>query len=181
MYPEPQTFKLHPPAELADILEGHVRPGFFVGVATVVLKLFSIVQPSAAVFGKKDYQQLLVVSNLVRQLALPIDIVPVEIVRETSGLALSSRNGYLSAAERMEAPHLHAVLRSTATAIESGRTDFTQIEDTALDSLRARGWQPDYVVIRGRSDLGTPHPRQPLVILAAARLGATRLIDNLET
>jgi pantoate--beta-alanine ligase len=181
MYPEPQTFKIQPPAELADILEGQVRPGFFVGVATVVTKLFSIVQPSAAVFGKKDYQQLLVVTNMVRQLALPIDIVPVETVRETSGLALSSRNGYLSDAERKEAPYLNAVLRNAASAMKSGDDEFARIEETALDSLRKRGWQPDYVVIRNRSNLGAPLPRQPVVILAAARLGATRLIDNLET
>ncbi len=180
MYPEPQTFKVLPPAELADILEGHVRPGFFIGVATVVTKLFNIVQPSAAVFGKKDYQQLLVVINMVRQLALPIDIVPVETVREASGLALSSRNGYLSDGEREEARHLHAVLRSASAAIESGDADFARIEHTAVDTLRKRGWQPDYVAIRNRSNLGAPLPRQPVVVLAAARLGATRLIDNIE-
>ena len=180
MYPEPQEFKVHPAAGLGDVLEGSSRPGFFVGVATVVLKLFNIVRPSAAVFGKKDYQQLLVVKNMVAQLALPIEIVPGETVREASGLALSSRNGYLTDLERVEAVNLSAVLRSAAEQVRSGQRNWAAMENTALSSLRSRGWLPDYVAIRRRSDLGEPVAGQPLVALGAARLGSTRLIDNLE-
>lgn len=180
MYPEPQEFKVHPAAGLGDVLEGSSRPGFFVGVATVVLKLFNIVRPSAAVFGKKDYQQLLVIKNMVAQLALPIEIVPGETVREASGLALSSRNGYLTDLERVEAVNLSAVLRSAAEQVRSGQRNWAAMENTALSSLRSRGWLPDYVAIRRRSDLGEPVAGQPLVALGAARLGSTRLIDNLE-
>ena len=124
VYPEAQDFTVHPPPALADILEGQSRPGFFTGVCTVVLKFFNMVQPAAAVFGKKDYQQLLVVRNMVRQLALPIDIVPAETVRDATGLALSSRNGYLSDAQRTEAAQLHAVLSRLIDAARSGRTDW---------------------------------------------------------
>jgi pantoate--beta-alanine ligase len=180
IYPEPQEYKVHPPARLADILEGQVRPGFFIGVCTVVLKLFSMVQPAAAVFGKKDYQQLLVIRSMVRQFALPIDIVPGAIVRDPAGLALSSRNGYLSDAERVEAAQLSAVLRHVAAAVQSGRTDWTALEREASDTLRARGWHPDYVVIRSRADLSEPSQGCSLVVLAGARLAGTRLIDNLE-
>lgn len=180
IYPEIQEYKVHPPAKLADILEGSFRPGFFVGVCTVVLKLFNIVNPAVAVFGKKDYQQLLVIKNMVRQLALPIEIIPAETVRDPSGLALSSRNGYLNESQRVEAVQLSKALRKVAGDVQSGRTDWQQIERTAFESLVARGWQPDYVAIRRRSDLQAPVESGPLVILAAARLGATRLIDNLE-
>jgi pantoate--beta-alanine ligase len=180
IYPEIQEYKVHPPAKLADILEGSFRPGFFVGVCTVVLKLFNIVNPAVAVFGKKDYQQLLVIKNMVRQLALPIEIIPAETVRDPSGLALSSRNGYLNESQRVEAVQLSKALRKVAGDVQSGRTDWQQIERSAFESLVARGWQPDYVAIRRRSDLQAPVESGPLVILAAARLGATRLIDNLE-
>jgi pantoate--beta-alanine ligase len=181
MYPEAQQYKVHPPTWLADILEGSVRPGFFTGVCTVVVKLFGIVQPAVAVFGKKDYQQLLVVTNMVRQLALPIEIIPAETVRDASGLALSTRNGYLNDSQRIEAAQLYGALREVAAAVQSGRTDWQQIEQAAFESLRARGWQPDYVAIRRRADLRTPSKAaDSMVVLAAARLGAARLIDNLE-
>jgi pantoate--beta-alanine ligase len=180
MYPEPQECTVRPPATLGDILEGSSRPGFFTGVGTVVLKLFNIVQPSAAVFGKKDYQQLLVIKNMVRQFALPIEIVPGETVRDASGLALSSRNGYLTELERAEAVHLSATLGSVAEQVRAGQRNWQGMEGAASDSLKSRGWSPDYVAIRRRSDLGEPKENEPLVVLGAARLGKTRLIDNLE-
>jgi pantoate--beta-alanine ligase len=180
VYPQAQDFTVHPAPALAGILEGQSRPGFFTGVCTVVLKFFNMVQPAAAVFGKKDYQQLLVVRSMVRQLALPIDIVPAETVRDSTGLALSSRNSYLSDAERTEAAQLHAVLSRLTDAARSGRTDWGSLERDALGTLSARGWQPDYVAIRRRSDLREASAGEPLVALAAATLGGTRLIDNLE-
>ncbi len=180
VYPEPQVYKIHPPARLADILEGHVRPGFFTGVCTVVLKLFNMVQPTAAVFGKKDYQQLLVIRNLVQQLALPIEIVPAEIIRDSSGLALSSRNGYLSDIERVEAAQLNAVLNGVAAELKANRTDWEALERGATDALTGRGWLPDYVAIRKQADLLAPTPGDGLVVLGAAKLAATRLIDNVE-
>ncbi|MDM0072769.1 pantoate--beta-alanine ligase [Variovorax sp. J2P1-59] len=180
LYPEPQTCKVHPDAVLADILEGHFRPGFFIGVCTVVMKLFSCVQPATAMFGKKDYQQLMIIRHMVRQFALPIEIVGVETMRAEDGLALSSRNGYLSEPERAEAVQLSKALRDMAEAVRSGERDLDAIETRAMDALRERGWQPDYLVLRRRSDLQAPSPGEPLVALAAARLGATRLIDNLE-
>jgi pantoate--beta-alanine ligase len=180
VYPEAQGYTVHPPADLADILEGRARPGFFTGVCTVVLKLFNVAQPAMAVFGKKDYQQLLMIRGMVRQLALPIEIVPAETVREASGLALSSRNGYLSDAERSQATQLHAMLRNLATAVRSGRSDWHALEREASKFLADRGWQPDYVAIRRQSDLRDPSMGEPLVALAAAKLGVTRLIDNLE-
>jgi pantoate--beta-alanine ligase len=180
MYPSRQEFKVQPAAALGDILEGLFRPGFFVGVSTVVLKLFGIVQPSVAVFGKKDYQQLLVINGMVKQFALPIEIVAGETVRESSGLALSSRNGYLTEPERVEAAYLSACLREAAETVRAGEREWQSIEKSAFDSLASRGWHPDYVVIRRCSDLGNPRGTEPLVVLAAARLGNTRLIDNLE-
>ena len=180
VYPQAQDFTVHPPPALAGILEGQSRPGFFTGVCTVVLKFFNMVQPAAAVFGKKDYQQLLVVRNMVRQLALPIGIVPAETVRDANGLALSSRNGYLSDAQRTEAAQLHATLSRLTDAARSGRTDWGSLEREARDTLSARGWQTDYVAIRRRSDLREASAGEPLVALAAAKLGGTRLIDNLE-
>ena len=185
LYPEPQTFKVAPQPELADILEGHFRPGFFVGVCTVVLKLLACVQPDVAVFGKKDYQQLLVLRAMVRQFALPIEVVGAETVRAEDGLALSSRNGYLSAAERNEALALSTALRGLAAAVRGGNHDLPSLEAAALDTLRVRGWVPDYLSVRRRSDLQAPSGAQlaadePLVALGAARLGTTRLIDNLE-
>jgi pantoate--beta-alanine ligase len=181
MYPVPQGYKVDPPPELADILEGAFRPGFFRGVCTVVLKLFNIVQPRAAVFGKKDYQQLMIVRNMVRQLALPITIVAGETARADDGLALSSRNGYLSAAERTEAPRLARILKRSARAIAAGERRFDRLEADAVAELRTHRWQPDYVAVRRQADLQPPGPDdRELVILAAARLGTTRLIDNIE-
>jgi len=181
MYPEPQRVVVQPPPALADILEGEFRPGFFTGVCTVVLKLFHLVQPQAAVFGKKDYQQLMVVRTMVRQLALPIEILAGETSRDADGLARSSRNGYLSPAERAEAPRLQRALQQLAQAVRTGRCDFDALERDATEALRAHGWAPDYVAVRRRADLQPPAGAdEPLVVLAAAKLGTTRLIDNVE-
>ena len=185
LYPQPQTFKVHPPAELADLLEGHFRPGFFVGVSTVVMKLFTCAQPRVAVFGKKDYQQLMVIRQMVQQFALPIDVVAGETRRAEDGLALSSRNGYLSLEQRAEAVQLSLTLKDMAGQIKAGSTDVARIEADATAHLVARGWQPDYLTVRRRSDLLPPDAVQmgaadSLVLLAAAKLGKTRLIDNLE-
>jgi len=185
MYPEPQEYRVAPPHDLADILEGEFRPGFFVGVSTVVLKLFACVQPRAAVFGKKDYQQLMIVRRMARQFALPVEIIAAETVRAEDGLALSSRNGYLSGAERAEAPRLYRLLNSIKERIHQGEKNVLPIEKDALNQLQQAGWKPDYIAIRRRSDLKAATAEQmatgePLVVLAAAKLGATRLIDNLE-
>jgi len=171
---------VQPPAALADILEGHFRPGFFTGVCTVVLKLFNCVQPRFAVFGKKDYQQLMVIRQMVRQLALPTEIIAGETARADDGLALSSRNGYLDAAQRAEAVTLSRELKGIAEEMRRERCDWSAMEEAAMQTLAARGWQPDYVAIRRRVDLATPLIGDALVVVAAARLGATRLIDNLE-
>lgn len=172
LYPEKQHFRVHA-GPLGDELEGKFRPGFFDGVATVVLKLLNCVQPRVAVFGKKDYQQLMVVRALVRQLDLPVAIEAGETVREADGLAMSSRNGYLSAAERAEAPRLYRLLREVASGRASG--------PEALKELAGAGWKPDYVEVRRRQDLAGPEPGdRERVVLAAARLGQTRLIDNVE-
>ena len=180
LYPQPQVYKVQPPAALADILEGHFRPGFFTGVCTVVLKLFNCVQPHVAVFGKKDYQQLLVIRQMVQQLALPIEVIAGETTRADDGLALSSRNGYLDAAQRAEAVALSRELSGIAAALRGGRRDVSVLEEAAMQSLAARGWQPDYVAIRRRADLAAPTRGDALVVVAAARIGSTRLIDNLE-
>lgn len=185
MYPEPQNYRVQPPTDLGDILEGEFRPGFFTGVTTVVLKLFSCVQPRVAVFGKKDYQQLMIVRNMCRQFALPTDIVPHETVRDADGLALSSRNRFLTEAERKEAPRLCRLLSGVRTRILAGERDITRIEGDAIRELSAAGWKPDYLAVRRQRDLNAPSAAEvvagePLVVLAAARLGTTRLIDNLE-
>ena len=183
MYPEPQGYKVHPPAGLADILEGQFRPGFFVGVSTVVMKLFQIVQPSIAVFGKKDYQQLMVIRNMVRQFALPLEIMSLDTERASDGLALSSRNGYLSEAERAEAVQLSRALKALVAQHIGGAANIASLEAQAMSQLAARGWQPDYLTLRRRSDLQAPTAQDAagsLVALGAARLGKTRLIDNLE-
>ncbi|ALP62314.1 MULTISPECIES: pantoate--beta-alanine ligase [Paraburkholderia] len=183
MYPQPQEYRVHPPHDLGDILEGEFRPGFFTGVCTVVMKLMSCVQPRVAVFGKKDYQQLMIVRAMTEQFALPCDIVAAETVRDTDGLALSSRNRYLTGPERAEAPMLAATLQSVRERVLSGNRDFAKLEQEAVASLAARGWKPDYIAIRKRSNLVAPAAHEldaPLVVLAAAKLGATRLIDNLE-
>lgn len=213
LYPTPQTFRVSTPPGLGDILEGAFRPGFFEGVTTVVLKLFGCVQPAVAVFGRKDYQQWLVVRKMVEQFDLPIRIVAGETSRESDGLAMSSRNGYLDARERAEAPALHRALAALvertrreigavaasreAGAAAPGATDagagaddavrdaLAAAEREAVDALRSRGWAPDYLVVRRREDLGAPgiedlRRSDALVALGAARLGSTRLIDNIE-
>jgi pantoate--beta-alanine ligase len=180
MYPEPQGYVVRPPPELADILEGQFRPGFFSGVCTVVLKLFNIVQPGFAVFGKKDYQQLLVIRNMVRQLALPIEVIGGETIREADGLAMSSRNVYLSTSERAEARQLQASLQRAAAAIKAGKNEWRGLQQETIDALAQRGWRTNYVAIRRRDNLLEPTVGAPLVVLAAGTLGTTRLIDNLE-
>lgn len=184
MYPQPQTFKVHPPGELGDILEGHFRPGFFIGVSTVVLKLLSLTQARSALFGKKDYQQLMVIRNMVKQFAMPIDIIGGETQRSEDGLALSSRNGYLSPAERAQAVELSATLKKVVQALHAApdmpSADISRLETQAMQALSHTGWRPDYVAVRRQADLQAPQPGDALVVLAAARLGATRLIDNLE-
>ena len=195
LYPEPQTFKVVPDAALANLLEGEFRPGFFTGVCTVVMKLFSAVfagKPEGiAVFGKKDYQQLMVIRRMVQQFALPIDIVAADTSRAEDGLALSSRNRYLSGDERAQALQLAQALRALgAQALAAGHSPagtpasaLAELESAALAQLSAQGWQPDYLTVRRRADLLAPQPGDgagSLVVLGAARLGSTRLIDNLE-
>ncbi|BDR11096.1 pantothenate synthetase [Comamonas testosteroni] len=185
LYPEPQTFKVLPDAQLADILEGHFRPGFFTGVCTVVMKLFQAVFATTgggtAVFGQKDYQQLMVIRRMVQQFALPIEIIGCATARANSGLALSSRNGYLSDEQRVQAMALSQALKALADAARQGG-NLADLETQAMAALRAKGWEPDYLSVRQRSDLQTPVDARSgeLVALGAARLGSTRLIDNLE-
>jgi len=180
IYPDPQTFLVEP-SDLQHILEGAFRPGHFRGVATVVLKLFNMVAPRAAIFGKKDYQQYVVLRDMVSQLALPVEIVPAETVRAEDGLALSSRNGYLSAAERAEAPRLVQSLRTAREEVLAGKRDFRRIELQAMATLANKGWRPDYVSVRRQSDLQPPTDGdREMVVLGAAFLGRTRLIDNVE-
>ena len=185
LYPEPQTFKVHPDAQLADILEGHFRPGFFTGVCTVVMKLFQVVFATTgggvAVFGQKDYQQLMVIRRMVQQFALPIEVIGCPTTRANSGLALSSRNGYLSDEQRVQAMALSQALKALADAARQGG-NLAELEAQAMADLRAKGWEPDYLTVRQRSNLLTPADATSgdLVALGAARLGSTRLIDNLE-
>lgn len=210
MYPEPQDYRIQAPAGLGDILEGEFRPGFFEGVCTVVLKLFNCVAPHTAIFGKKDYQQLMIVRRMVRQFNLPIRVEGSEIVRERDGLAMSSRNRYLEGEQRAEAAHLYKVLSAAVERVEAGERDYAAIEADAMATLVERGWEPDYIAIRRRADLSPPSEptsedvdaadtadmavdqageatetvpsaaSAPLVALAAAKLGSTRLIDNIE-
>jgi pantoate--beta-alanine ligase len=181
MYPQPQTYHVEPPPEQASILDGEFRPGHFRGVATVVMKLLQIAQPDLALFGKKDYQQLMIIRNMVRDFNLPVEVGAGETVRAADGLALSSRNSYLSAAERAEAPRLYRVLVKVAEAVRAGRRDFARLEQDALDELASHGWKTDYVALRKKLDLQSASADDSdLVVLAAARLGSTRLIDNLE-
>jgi pantoate--beta-alanine ligase len=189
LYPQPQEYRVDPPQQLGDILEGEFRPGFFKGVCTVVLKLFSCVQPRVAVFGKKDYQQLMIVRQMASQFALPVEIVPAETIRAEDGLALSSRNIYLSTEERAEAPALQRQLSAMREQVlglnEKPVSSLLDIEAKALTQMQARGWKPDYIAIRQQRDLAKPTQAnldsgQPLVIVTAAKLGKTRLIDNLE-
>jgi pantoate--beta-alanine ligase len=189
LYPQPQEYRVDPPQQLGDILEGEFRPGFFKGVCTVVLKLFSCVQPRVAVFGKKDYQQLMIVRQMASQFALPVEIVPAETIRAEDGLALSSRNIYLSASERAEAPALQRQLNTMRDEVlnlkEKTASALLSIEASAVMQMQSRGWKPDYIAIRQQRDLSKPAQAdldagQPLVIVTAAKLGKTRLIDNLE-
>ncbi|QIL71762.1 pantoate--beta-alanine ligase [Diaphorobacter sp. HDW4B] len=189
LYPEPQLFKIQPDPALADILEGAFRPGFFTGVCTVVMKLFSSVFATTgggtAVFGMKDYQQLMVIRRMVQQFALPIDVIAGNTARADDGLALSSRNGYLNTDERHRAMALSQALKTLADAARKGDAPLAALEAQAMDALRAQGWQPDYLTVRNRSDLLAPadaslQASAPLVALGAARIGNTRLIDNLE-
>ncbi|QWE23169.1 pantoate--beta-alanine ligase [Polynucleobacter sp. AP-Jannik-300A-C4] len=189
LYPQPQEYRVDPPQQLGDILEGEFRPGFFKGVCTVVLKLLSCVQPKVAVFGKKDYQQLMIIRQMAKQFALPVEIIPGETIRAEDGLALSSRNGYLSVEERAEAPELQKALKEVRARVmdlsERNAHSLIEIEKNAVNLLTSRGWQPDYIAIRQQSDLAPASDEslqagEPLVILTAAKLGKTRLIDNLE-
>ena len=188
LYPEPQTYKVHPATDLGDILEGHFRPGFFIGVSTVVLKLFSCVYAGmpggVAAFGKKDYQQVLVVRRMVNQFELPIEILAGETQRAADGLALSSRNAYLSETERQESAELSKALKALGIAAKGAvAAELPQLEAQAMQALARRGWKPDYLTVRRRADLMPPWGNisaQPLVVLGAAKLGNTRLIDNVE-
>lgn len=181
MYPQPQQYHVEPPLDQQGVLEGEFRPGHFRGVATVVAKLFNIVQPQVALFGKKDFQQVMVIKNMVRELGFSIEIIDSPTVRADDGLALSSRNGYLSADERAEAPRLARELTKVVTAIRAGNRDFAGLEKAAVEVLKSHGWEPDYVAIRRKSDLQSPSAHESgLVVLAAAKLGSTRLIDNME-
>lgn len=175
-----QSMTIVPP-DIANDLCGASRPGHFAGVATVVAKLFNMVQPQTAFFGKKDFQQLFVIRELVKQLNYPVQIVAGETVRETSGLALSSRNGYLSAAQKQQAAVLNETLHEIALAIQAQNTDFESLENAAKTKLNRLGWQVDYVTVRNALNLQlATQADQHLVILAAAKIGNTRLIDNIE-
>jgi pantoate--beta-alanine ligase len=166
--------------EISDILCGASRPGHFRGVATIVCKLFNMVQADLAVFGEKDFQQLMVIRRMVADLAIPIEIVGKATVREADGLAMSSRNGYLTPEERRIAPQLNLTLQTTVALLKRGERDYTGLETAAKEALQTAGFRPDYYAIRSALDLGPPGDGQaPLVVLAAAYLGTTRLIDNL--
>jgi pantoate--beta-alanine ligase len=192
MYPEPQVFRVVPDPRLASILEGAVRPGHFDGVCTVVMKLFAIIQPDIAVFGKKDYQQLMLIRRMTAQFALPIRIIGHDTVREPDGLAMSSRNGYLDATERAEAVRLNRVLTDFCSEVRGLRANkrcqshrIFELEAAAMQHLSSNGWVPDYLTLRKRVDLMPASEAElagpePLVALAAARLGTPRLLDNQE-
>ena len=180
IYPVRQEFLIEPPP-LANILEGEFRPGFFRGVATLVLKLFNLVQPQLAIFGKKDYQQLCIMREMVRQLNLSIEIDVGETVRTSDGLALSSRNLYLNSEERAEAARLFQVLSKIKQEIETGNRNFKKLQDTARETLVSRGWNVDYIALRQSDTLAPVQVNdRDLIVLGAAKLGTTRLIDNLE-
>ena len=177
IYAADQTVEVTVPA-LENIYCGASRPGHFRGVATVVMKLFNITQPHVAVFGKKDYQQLLVIKSLVDSLNMPIEIISGETMREDDGLALSSRNQYLTPAERQLAPQLYTSLQKIADAIKAGKQDFRELELQAQQKLESSGFETDYIAILDAASLASPK-KPNLVIIAAAKLGAVRLIDNL--
>ena len=185
LYPEPQEYRVRPPDDLGNTLEGEFRPGFFEGVCTVVTKLFSCVGPRVAVFGKKYYQQLMIIRNMARQFALPTEIIAAETYRADDGLALSSRNMYLSESERAEAPELYKGLNFVAEEVRKGNLAVGELEQASMQLLNSRGWKSDYIAVRKRANLQAPSAAElaagePLVVLAAAKLGQTRLIDNLE-
>ena len=180
IYPVHQEFIIEPPP-LANILEGEFRPGFFSGVATLVLKLFNIVQPQLAIFGKKDYQQLCIMREMTRQLNLSIEIGEGETVRASDGLALSSRNRFLNKEERAEAVCLFQVLSKIKLEIETGNKNFKKLQNDARETLISRGWDVDYIALRECNTLAPAQVNNgALVVLGAAKLGETRLIDNLE-
>ena len=181
LYPRvAQQYNVEPP-NLQNELCGAFRPGHFRGVATVVAKLFNIVEPDYACFGKKDYQQLVILQGMAADLNFRVEIVPVDIGRAADGLALSSRNQYLSEAERKQAPQLYRELQAVARAVENGNRDYAALEQQAAANLKQAGWQVDYVEIRHAGNLQIAHVGDnKLVVLAAARLGNTRLIDNVE-
>ena len=180
LYPVLQEVTVNLPP-IAEELCGASRPGHFRGMATVVLKLFNIVRPHYAVFGKKDCQQLHLVRKMISQLDLPISIVAGETVREADGLAMSSRNRYLTAAERLEATRLHYNLEKVKLALVAGERDFRRLESEARQDLANRGWKVDYLEVREAESLEKPGSSdKKLVVLGAAWLGKTRLIDNLE-
>ncbi len=169
------------PPPIAKELCGATRAGHFDGVATVVMKLFNIVQPNVALFGKKDFQQLFIIRELVRQFNLNIEIIAGETVRETDGLAMSSRNGYLNAMQRSEAPRLSRALKLVVEAAQKGQLDFTTIEQQTTQYLTQLGWIVDYISIRSANTLlSAKETDKALIVLGAAKLGTTRLIDNIE-
>jgi pantoate--beta-alanine ligase len=181
MYPSGRvgTTRVEVPG-LADVLCGASRPGHFTGVTTVVAKLFNLVQPDLAAFGQKDYQQLTIVRRMVADLDFPVEILGVATRREADGLAMSSRNRYLSAAERRVAPALHAALQAAADALRRGERDFVALQHAGMDNIRSAGMSPEYFEVRRQDDLGAPQGNdRNLVVLAASKLGRARLIDNL--
>ncbi|MGF6654800.1 pantoate--beta-alanine ligase [Paraburkholderia youngii] len=184
LYPQPQEYRVQPPGGIGDVLEGEFRRGFFQGVCTVVMKLMLCAQPRVAVFGKKDYQQLMIVREMCKQFAMPTDVVAGETIRDCDGLALSSRNRFLTPEERVEAPTLYRLLNQIRDKVLSGEKDIQGIERRAFSTLVDRGWRPDYISVRKQANLRSPTVQEvddsKLVVLAAARLGNTRLIDNLE-
>lgn len=184
LYPQPQEYRVQPPGGMGNMLEGEFRPGFFQGVCTVVMKLMLCAQPRVAVFGKKDYQQLMIVRQMCKQFAMPTDVVAGETIRDCDGLALSSRNRFLTPEERVEASTLYRLLNRIRDKILSGEKDIQGIERRAFSTLVDRGWQPDYISVRKQANLRSPTAQEVddsrLVVLAAARIGNTRLIDNLE-
>lgn len=180
IYPRGQetTARVHVPG-LEDILCGAFRPGHFMGVATVVTKLLNLVQPDVALFGEKDYQQLMIIRRAAIDLCMPVEIVGVQTAREPDGLAMSSRNRYLSPEQRAVAPHIFAALEQARVAIESGSTDYAALEAAGAEALRKVGFRPDYFAIRDAHTLQMPNGESSdLVVLTAARIGRARLIDN---
>jgi pantoate--beta-alanine ligase len=180
MYPQGmQQHTMVQVPELSDMLCGVVRPGHFVGVATVVAKLFNIVQPDVALFGEKDFQQLAIIKRMAIDLCMPLQVIGVPTVRESDGLAMSSRNRYLSDEQRKLAPHIHAALNAVANRLQQGQRDFVLLEQMASQQLIQAGFKPDYVSIRDADTLQLPEAlSRRLVVLTAARLGRARLIDN---